>query len=286
MICKIKNCPIYYEIIGEGYPIIMLHGFMPDHRLMKGCMEPVFKYRNNYRRIYFDLPGMGKTPGPNWLKSSDEMLNIVLEFIDNIIPNKKFIIASESYGSYLARGLILKRPNLIEGVLFICPLIVPLPEKREVPKEFSVVVKDKELISSLSPSDAEELEESLVIQNREVWKRFKDEVLPGIKIADNDFLERIYPLSYSFSFEVDKLVKTCDKPTLFLLGRQDSTVGYRDAWKIIENYPQATFAIIDQAGHNLHIEKEKIFISLVNEWLERVENYISSQNSIKDKKLL
>lgn len=275
----IKNCPIYYEIFGEGYPIIMLHGFMPDHRLMKGCMEPIFKYREKYRRIYFDLPGMGKTPGPNWINSSDDMLDIVLEFIDSIIPNKKFIIASESYGSYLARGIISKRPNLIEGVLFICPLIVPLPEKRETPKEFSAVVKDKELISSLSPSDAEELEESLVIQNREVWERYKDEISPGIKIADNAFLGRIFPSRYSFSFEVDSLVKLFDKPTLFLLGRQDTTVGYRDAWKIIENYPKATFAILDQAGHNLQIEEEKLFNSLVNEWLDRVENYVSSLNS-------
>lgn len=277
MICEIKNCPIYYEIIGDGYPIIMLHGFMPDHRLMKGCMEPVFKYRNNYSRIYFDLPGMGKTPGPNWLKSSDEMLDIVLEFIDNIIPKKKFIIASQSYGSYLARGIIAKRPNLIEGVLFICPLIVPLPEKREIPKEFTVVVKNEELLSSLSPSDAEELEESLVIQDRKVWERYKEEVLPGLKIADTNFLERIYPSSYSFSFDVDKLLKICDKPTLFLLGRQDNTVGYRDAWNIIENYPNATFAILDQAGHNLQIEKANLFNSIVNNWLDRVEFYRSSK---------
>ena len=138
------------------------------------------------------------------------------------------------------------------------------------------MVKDKKFISSLSPSDVEELGESLVIQKREVWERYKEEVLPGIKIANNDLVERIYPSSYSFSFEVDNVVKIYNKPTLFLLGRQDTTVGYRDAWKIIENYPKATFAILDQAGHNLQIEKESLFNSLVNEWLDRVENQTTS----------
>ena len=276
MDCKLKNLTLYYELYGNGYPILMIHGFMPDHRLMKGCMEPIFEHRDNYSRIYFDLPGMGKTQGPKWLKNTDQILEIVLEFIDKVIPNKKFIIASESYGSYLARGIISKRPDSSEGVLFICPLILPLPEQRELPKQFSAVVKDKKFISSLSPSDVEELGESLVIQKREVWERYKEEVLPGIKIANNDLVERIYPSSYSFSFEVDNVVKIYNKPTLFLLGRQDTTVGYRDAWKIIENYPKATFAILDQAGHNLQIEKESLFNSLVNEWLDRVENQTTS----------
>ncbi len=277
MECKLENLKIYYEIYGEGHPILMIHGFAPDHRLMKGCMEPIFENRGNYKRIYFDLPGMGKTNAPKWLKNSDQMLDIVLEFIDKVIPNKKFIIASDSYGGYLARGILLKRSKFIDGALFICPLIIPQPEKRDLPKEFRVLIKDAKLISSLSPSDAKELEESLVIQSRDVWERYRDEVFSGLKIVDQKFLNKIYPANYKFSIEVDQLLNLYDKPTLFLLGRQDITVGYRDAWKIIENYPNATFAILDQAGHNLQIEKANLFNSLVNDWLDRVEYHISSQ---------
>ena len=275
MECKLKNLTIYYELYGKGYPILMIHGFMPDHRLMKGCMEPIFENRDNYKRIYFDLPGMGKTLGPKWLNKTDQMLDVVLEFIDKVIPNKNFIIASNSYGSYLARGIILKRSTFIDGVLFMCPLIIPQPEKRDLPQKFNVIIKDTELISSLNPLEVEELEESLVIQTREVWERYRDEVSSGVKIADQNFAYKIYPTNYSFSFKVDPLLKLYDKPTLFLLGRQDITVGYRDAWKIIENYPRATFAILDQAGHNLNIEKANLFNSLVNEWLDRVEYQIS-----------
>lgn len=32
-----------------------------DHRLMSGCMEPIFTKREGWRRIYIDLPGMGVT---------------------------------------------------------------------------------------------------------------------------------------------------------------------------------------------------------------------------------
>jgi len=271
----LENIKIYYEIYGEGYPILMIHGFAPDHRLMKGCMEPIFENRDQYRRIYFDLPGMGKTTAPEWIKNSDQMLDVILEFIDKIIPNQKFIIASESYGCYLARGVLLKRTKFIDGVLFLCPLIIPQPKERDLPKDFNILIKDSELISSLSPSDAEELENSLVIQSRDIWERYRDEVLSGLKIADQNFLAKLFPANYEFSFDVDSLLELYDKPTLFLLGRQDMSVGYRDAWKIIENYPNATFTVLDQAGHNLQIEKANLFNSLVNDWLDRVEYHIS-----------
>lgn len=72
--CKGTHANIYYEVIGEGIPIIMLHGFSPDHRLMKGCMEPIFKERDGWSRIYMDLPGMGKTKNYENISNSDDML--------------------------------------------------------------------------------------------------------------------------------------------------------------------------------------------------------------------
>lgn len=278
MECDLENIKVYYEIYGKRSPILMIHGFMPDHRIMKGCMEPIFEARDNYRRIYFDLPGMGKTSGPEWLRNSDQILDIVLEFIDRVIPNENFIIASESYGCYLARGIISKKLDNVDGVLFICPLIVPIPEKRELPLEHKVLRRDPNALSNLSKSEAEEFEGNVVVQSQKIWERYRDEVLTGLEAADEDFLNAIFEKGYAFTFDVDQLVNDFNKPTLFLLGRQDIAVGYKDAWKIIDNYPRATFVILDEAGHNLQIEKANLFNSLVIEWLDRIEYYISSQN--------
>ena len=101
----VRDVTIYYEIHGSGRPVLMIHGWSPDHRLMKGCMEPVFQAIDTpWQRIYFDLPGMGKTRGQPWITGSDQMLSLVLEFIDGIIPHQHFVVAGESYGGYLARG--------------------------------------------------------------------------------------------------------------------------------------------------------------------------------------
>ena len=54
-------------------------------------------------------------------------------------------------------------------------------------------------------------------------------------------------------------------------GRQDSAVGYVDAWHVLENYPRATYAVLDRAGHGLGEEQKGLFRALAGEWLDRVE---------------
>ncbi|MBU3143824.1 alpha/beta fold hydrolase [Clostridium sp. CF012] len=269
MQCKMKNISINYEMIGNGKPIVMLHGYYVDHRLMTGCMEPIFKSKVGYKRIYLDLPGMGKSEGAEWITSSDDMLDIIISFIEKIIPNENFLLVGQSYGGYLSRGLIHKMANRIDGVLLICPLIIPDYEKRSV-EEHVVLVKDDKLLSKLTTEDAEDFNSGFVVQSEKIYERNKNEIMTGVEIADNTFLQRLQQNGYALSFDVDKINKKVDKPTLILLGKQDDCVGYKDAWNILENYPRATFAILDGAGHSLQIEQEKIFNSLINDWLVRV----------------
>ena len=61
MEANIKNLSIHYETFGEGMPLLLLHGYTVDYRLMTGCMEPIFQNVGGYQRIYMDLPGMGMT---------------------------------------------------------------------------------------------------------------------------------------------------------------------------------------------------------------------------------
>jgi hypothetical protein len=60
------------------------------------------------------------------------------------------------------------------------------------------------------------------------------------------------------------------RPALILTGRQDNVTGYAEQHALLPHYTRATFAVLDVAGHNLHIEQPILFEALVEEWLERV----------------
>jgi len=268
----VRDVTIYYEIHGSGIPVLMIHGWSPDHRLMKGCMEPIFQSMDTpWQRIYFDLPGMGKTKGQPWITGTDQMLDLILEFIDGIIPNQHFVVAGESYGGYLARGIIKERASRVDGLLLICPIAIHETQRANSPA-LQVLEKDEALLNSLSEEDRRYFEGITVLQNKRVWERFKEEILPGLKIADNSFLEKSLAQHVPYSVNVDLIEKPYMQPTLMIMGRQDSSVGYRDHWQLIENYPRASFVILDKAGHNLQIEQDGLFSEIVKEWLNRVSD--------------
>lgn len=272
MKCNINNISIDYEIIGEGKPVIMLHGYYIDRRIMLGCMEPIFADKEGYKRIYLDLPGMGESESSESIKSTDDMLEIVLGFIEKMIPNENFLIMAQSYGCYLARGIIHKMQDRVDGMALLCPLIFAEAHKRH-PEEAVILIKDEALLSRIPEEDAEDMNLSFVIQNQKIYERWLNEVMIDDEEVDEEFLSHLQQTGYGFSYDVDQLNKKYEQPVLILTGKQDSVVGYKDVWQILENYPRASFAVLDRAGHLLQIEQEDLFNLFVNEWLTRVNEF-------------
>lgn len=268
MECVIREVPLFYESYGTGTPIIMLHGFSCDHRQLKGCMEPLLAQQQGWQRIYLDLPGMGQTPGKEFLKGTDDMLAVVVDFIDAVTGGQPFLLVGESYGGYLSQGVVHHKFEQVTGMALICPGVIMERSQRDLPPR-KVMVENPDLLAELDPTDAEEFTSMAVVQDRYYWEHFRDEILSGAKVADEVFLQKISQ-RYSCSFDVGTLPQPFPKPVLLLAGRQDHVAGYRDVWRILENYPHGTFAILDRAGHNLPIEQPQLFNVLVSEWLDRV----------------
>jgi pimeloyl-ACP methyl ester carboxylesterase len=258
---------IYHKVIGEGYPIVMLHGWTLDHQVMLHAMEPLFEKRSGWKRIYIDLPGMGNSKPEPSIRNSDDMLESVLRLLDDIIPGQPFIVCGNSYGGYIARGIVHSRQDLVRGLLLLAPMTIPEFEDRVVPQQ-KVLKRDNKLISRLSAEDAGAFCSMGVIQGQTEWKRFQNEILLPSKQTNDEFTNRIRQNGYGFTFDISCKL---EYPTLIITGRQDHVAGYHDAWRLIEDYPRATFAVLDMAGHNLQIEQTNVFNALVDNWLNRID---------------
>ena len=72
----VNNTEVNYEIIGTGKPVLIIHGYYQSIESMMPSFEQVFESADGYKRIYIDLPGMGKTKSSEAIKNSDDMLNV------------------------------------------------------------------------------------------------------------------------------------------------------------------------------------------------------------------
>jgi pimeloyl-ACP methyl ester carboxylesterase len=267
---QVRDLSFEYEAVGEGVPLVMIHGFGVDRETMRGCMEPLFRNKTGWKRIYFDLPGMGTTKGPKWIRTSDHMLQAVRELIRRVIPGEKFALVGESYGGYLCRGIVHQDAGSVLGMCLICPMAVAVDADRDVPPQM-IFKRDMEVYNDLDANGKAFLDHLVAVQTKQVWDRFLAEMCSGWAKGDDAYLGVIRQAkNYAFSFPVDQLPRPFAGPSLILTGRQDSGVGYRDQYRFLEQYPRASFAILDMCGHILQIEQADLFNALVNEWLDRI----------------
>jgi pimeloyl-ACP methyl ester carboxylesterase len=259
---------LHYVDKGAGTAVLAIHGWTPDHRLMLGCLEPVFDAKPGYRRLYVDLPGMGRSPAPPSIASSDDVVDAVLEFVDEVIGDAPFLLVGESYGGYVARAVVRARAERVRGLAMICPVGTAVERAERTRPEHQVLRPDPDLLAATDPRIAAEFAEVAVVQTPETLRRFHDEIVVGLDLADTEAMARIaerWTLSTS-----PESGPPYTRPALIVTGRQDSSVGYADQFALLPHYPRATFAVLDVAGHNAQFEQPELFDALMREWLDRV----------------
>ncbi len=252
-----RDVPVHYVEHGEGAPVVALHGAGVDHREVMACLDPVFDALTGYRRIYLDLPGMGRTPAPETIRSADDVLEVLLEFIDGVVGDQPLLVAGHSAGGYYAQAIAGQRPEQVVGLALLCPLLAGI---HDVPAH--------EVIVSSGDIGDDEFRDYFTVQTAETLDRYERYVQPAGQLADQSALARIGEHWELTIRPQEKAPYPC--PTLVVTGRQDSALGYSRAWELLEHYPRATFAVLDRAGHALPHEQPELLRALVTEWLDRV----------------
>src|SRR5919107_1961095 len=172
---RAEDIAVHYVEHGAGRPVLVLHGASVDHREAEACFEPILDGIAGLRRIYPDLPGMGRTIAPETLRSADDVLHTLLHFADEVISGTAHLLIGHSAGAYYAQAIAAKRLALV------CPL---LPGLRAVP-EHRVVAGSGEIGDDVFRS-------YFVVQTPEMLERYERYVAPAAALVDQAALQRIW----------------------------------------------------------------------------------------------
>jgi pimeloyl-ACP methyl ester carboxylesterase len=239
---------------GAGRPVLVLHGAGVDHHEAEACFEPAFAGADGFRRIYPDLPGMGRTAAPESLRSAADVVETMLAYAREVAEGSAYLLVGHSAGAYFAQAMAARAPEQVAGLALVCPL---LPDVRDVP-EHRVVVGTGEL-------GDDDFRGYFVVQSPEMLERYERVVAPAAGLVDQAALERI-----GERWELPPVTGPAYAgPTLVVAGRLDSTVGYAAAADLVDHYPHASLAVVDDAGHALPHEQPDLLRALVTEWLVR-----------------
>jgi pimeloyl-ACP methyl ester carboxylesterase len=247
---------IHHVEHGSGRPVLVLHGAGVDHREPEACFEPCFDGVPGYRRIYPDLPGMGRTPAPADLDSAEGVLDLLLGFTDEVAGGSPYLLVGHSAGGYFAQAMAARAQAEVAGLALVCPL---LPEVRDVPEHRTVT-------ESVDTGD-EGFRSYFVVQTPAMLDRYQRYVVPAAGLVDAAAMERV-----GERWELATAPGPWYQgPALVMAGRLDSVVGWAAAADLAGHLPHASLAVVDEAGHALPHEEPDLLRALVLDWLARVE---------------
>jgi pimeloyl-ACP methyl ester carboxylesterase len=259
---------LHHRKIGTGTPVILLHGATLDHRHMMDVMEPGFRGAGAWQRIYVDLPGHGRSPARDSIRSQDDLLEAVLDFIDGMLPGQRFVLAGLSRGSYIARGIAHRWPGRVLGVALIVPGGNPSADPARLPAP-QVLAPDPSIAPDLAEGEIWAHETMSVVQRWDIVEKRRQIAAPARALYDAAQEARI-AAAFEFSFAAAEEATVVTVPSLIVVGRQDSMSGYLDGVDLMHRFERGTLAVLDMAGHALAWERPEVFAALVRDWLDRI----------------
>ena len=193
------------------------------------------------------------------LNCNDDVVTLLADFIDHV-SGEPVLLLGHSYGAYVARGLAARRPDMMLGLALLCPVA---EQSRNVP-DHVVVREDADAYDELDPAHRAGFDEYFVVRTPATVRRYRNHVVPGTTLVDEASLGRIFA-----GWTLDVGSSAFSAPTLIAAGRRDSVAGYTDATELLELYPHATLAVIEDAGHALMHERPGLLAAFLGDWLDR-----------------
>ena len=112
---KINDINMYYEITGEGYPIVLIHGLSASHDIWLS-QQTVFS--RQYKVITMDLRGHGQSDKPEMDYSIELFSNDVIALM-NYLGIKQAIIIGVSMGGMVAQRIAIDHSNYIKKLILV-----------------------------------------------------------------------------------------------------------------------------------------------------------------------
>ncbi|MBP1137685.1 pimeloyl-ACP methyl ester carboxylesterase [Arthrobacter sp. PvP023] len=252
------------QILGEGQPLVVIHGFGVDHRIMLPLEDALDG--SGWQRIYIDLPWAAGNADVD-VSSADQIAQGVLDDIREYLGDRSFAVIGNSFGGMIARHVAHELRDRVLGLATLAGVFEPAHEARCLPRR--QVVREDPSILAMAGEVRDDYEEMTVVQTEATLNAFIRYALPGLRTANQTVLDRV-AAEYALSVEPEVAHPApVEAPSLHLFGRQDHVTGYEDGWKRRNHYVRGTYAVLDAAGHNAHLERPDLTAALVRDWLIR-----------------
>ena len=250
----------YYQIKGEGFPLVFVHGGFVD----SGMWEPQFEYfSQSFTVLRYDLRGHGKTGGTPKRDYSIELFADDLEGLLDSLNLKRVILCGLSLGGMVAQAFAIKNIDRLEALIMADTAVSVRLTLSDKIQRYILAPKWAMLamIRWMSVPRFVDFSFKLARWTRNAEWFGEDPITASyvhqamLNIPTEEYL-KIYDAIYEFDLlDLSRITV----PTLILNGEKESKAVFRHTKEMVKWIPQAETVIIPGAGHTSNMENPSVF---------------------------
>lgn len=249
MYIQINQQNIYYQKVGKGKNLIMLHGWKQDVSSFWGVSDLL---KDQFTVWLIDLPGFGRSDNPRKAFSVSDYAEIIKGFVNKLGINKPSVLG-HSVGGRIAIKLAAKYPDILHKL--ILEDSAGIRPKRDIPK--FIFYSLAKIFKYLIP-DIFNLKEKVRVK--------------FYKGLESDYLTA-GPLQETFIRVLNEDL-TSDLPgikteTLIIWGEKDPTLeaSLNNGKKMYQLIEKSKIIILENVGHFPHLENPERFCHYVKDFV-------------------
>ncbi len=257
-----ENHQLHYISQGDGPPVILLHGIAAscyDWELLLPELAGA-----GYHAYALDLPGHGKSPKPEDVKSYHA--SAVYAELQRWIAQQSFdqplLLIGHSLGGYLCLQYALDQPQNVRAMVLIdpfyklqqvSPILRRLSRRPEIGERVLSTVPEWLInaVMGLDPTNVSRFSNSARQQIAADYKRASPHVM-HIPASTQDLTQNLNQV---------------EPPALILWGKRDLTLSPKSFQKLVSLLPNARGFGLDGCGHQPHIGQPEMVNRLILEFL-------------------
>ncbi len=241
---KVNDINMYYEIHGEGFPLVMIGGLGVNIN----WWPPDFLggFSKNFKTIIFDNRGAGRTDKPDIEYSIKMFADDTVGLMDALNIEKAHVLG-HSMGGCIAQELVLDYPERVEKLVLGS---TDCGGSRAVPPSPEVM----EILMKLEGKSPEELTELVILigftedfikNNPDVVERAREDIL---KDPPSEFSVQRHGAAL-MKFNAGRRLKKVKTPTLIVNGKKDTINPVQNAEVLAKLIPGAKTFLLENAAH-------------------------------------
>ncbi|HSX11893.1 MAG TPA: alpha/beta hydrolase [Rhabdochlamydiaceae bacterium] len=258
---KVNDIELYYELQGDGPPLILIAGFAAHSAIWKDYIAPLSK---QYQLLIFDNRGAGQSEAPEIPYSIEMMAEDIVALMEALkISNAHFL--GLSMGGAIVLQLCIEHPDKVKKAI-VAGAFAKLPETAKWQIQAS-----RKLLEAGMPFE-------LFLESLLPWL-FSNAFLSdteNVKKQLHQWTHNPYPQSpagyYGQSDAILQLdlrdrLKEIQCKTLVIAGEEDLYIPSSCFHQLMKRIPNAKLAVLKEQAHMFVSERPEEVIKLVKEFL-------------------